>query len=125
MEAHVKRRLAKRLVLAGAIAAATLAGTAAVAVPASAANWNIPGNIRYPFFPQCNTHMNPYYPGYGTMTCKGEYRVNRGNYRFTQDNTGACPAMGKNQRITLDYVLNPASGGVTTTRTLAGFSMHW
>jgi hypothetical protein len=33
--------------------------------------------------------------------------------------------MGKLQRITLDYVLSPASGGVTTTRVLAGFSMHW
>jgi hypothetical protein len=121
----MKRPLAKRLVVAGAIAAAALAGTAAATAPASAANWNIPGNIRYPFFPECNKHMSPYYPGYGTMTCKGEYRVNRGNYQFTQDNTHSCPVMGKVQRITLDYVLNPASGGVTTTRTLAGFSMHW
>jgi hypothetical protein len=63
--------------------------------------------------------------GYGTQTCKGEYTVNKSNYMFTQDNTRVCPAVGKVQRITLDYVLNPASGGVTTTRVLAGFSMHW
>ncbi|HXL95971.1 MAG TPA: hypothetical protein VN969_44230 [Streptosporangiaceae bacterium] len=121
----MKRSLRTRLLLASTIAVAALAGTGAAAVPASAANWNIPGNIRYPFYPACDTHMSPVYAGYGTMTCKGEYKVNRGNYQFTQDNTGSCPAMGKLQRITLDYVLNPASGGVTTTKTLAGFSMYW
>ena len=114
-----------RLLLAGTTVMAVVAGFAATAIPASAQNWNIPGNIRYPFFPECDTHMSPFYPGYGTMTCKGEYRVNRGNYMFTQDNTHSCPVMGKLQRITLDYVLNPADGGVTTTRVLAGFSMHW
>lgn len=114
-----------RLLLAGTTAVAALAGSGLAAGPASAANWNIPRNIRYPFYPECATHMSPVYPGYGTMTCKGEYKVNRSNYLFTQDNTHSCPAMGKLQRITLDYVLNPASGGVTTTRVLAGFSMHW
>lgn len=114
-----------RLLTGGALAVAALTGLAATAVPASAANWNIPHNIRYPFFPECNRHMSPVYPGYGTMTCKGVYRVNRSNYRFTQDNTHRCPALGTWQRITLDYVLNPASGGVTTTKSRAGFTMHW
>jgi hypothetical protein len=59
------------------------------------------------------------------MTCKGEYKVNRENYKFTQDNMHSCPRLGNLQRITLDYVLNPASGGVTTTKVLAGFAMHW
>jgi len=121
----MKHAFAARLLLAGTAAIAALGGTAAAAAPASAANWNIPRSITYPFFPECNTHMNPFYPGYGTMSCKGEYRVNRGNYLFTQDNTHSCPVIGKVQRITLDYVLNPASGGVTTTKVLAGFSMHW
>jgi hypothetical protein len=121
----MRRVLTTRLLLAGATAVAALAGSAAAAAPASAANSNIPGNIRYPFFPECDTHMSLFYPGYGTMTCKGEYQVNRGNYMFTQDNTHSCPAMGKLQRITLDYVLNPANGGVTTKKALAGFSMHW
>ncbi len=114
-----------RIVLAGVALMAALAGTELAAAPANAANWNIPSNIRYPFFPECNTHMSPYDAGYGTQTCKGEYIVNRSNYIFTQDNTRVCPALGKLQRITLDYVLNPASGGVTTTKVLAGFSMHW
>lgn len=35
------------------------------------------------------------------------------------------PAPGVLQRITLDYVLNPASGSVTTIKTLADFAMHW
>jgi hypothetical protein len=125
MEAHMGRTFTTRLLLAGTTAVAALAGSAAAAIPASAANWHIPGNIRYPFFPECDTHMSPFYPGYGTMTCKGEYRVNRGNYMFTQDNTHSCPVAGKLQRITLYYVLNPANGGVTTTKVLAGFSMHW
>ncbi len=114
-----------RSVLAGVALTAALAGTGVAAAPANAANWNIPSNIHYPFFPECNTHMNPYEAGYGTQTCKGEYTVSKSNYMFTQDNTRVCPAVGKVQRITLDYVLNPASGGVTTTRVLAGFSMHW
>ena len=114
-----------RSVLAGVALMGGLAGTGAAAAPADAANWNIPSNIHYPFFPECNTHMSAYEAGYGTQTCKGEYTVNKSNYMFTQDNTRVCPAVGKVQRITLDYVLNPASGGVTTTRVLAGFSMHW
>ena len=57
--------------------------------------------------------------------CCDEVSVWRSNYKFTQDNLRICPADGTVQRITLDYVLNPASGGVTTTKTLAGFSMHW
>jgi hypothetical protein len=111
--------------LASTIAVTALAGAVAVAGPASAANWHIPNNIRYPFEPLCDTHMSPVYPGYGTMTCRGECKVNRSNYKFTEDNTRSCPAMGKYQQITLDYVLNLANGGVTTTKTLAGFSMHW
>jgi hypothetical protein len=121
----MKRAFVTRLLLAGTIAVAALVGSVAATVPAHAANWNIPSNIKYPFYPECNTHMNAFEPGYGTMTCKGEYKVNRGNYIFTQDNTHSCPRLGKEQRITLDYVLNPASGGVTTTKVLAGFSMHW
>lgn len=114
-----------RLLAGGATAVAALTGLAGTAVPASAANWNIPSNIRYPFYPECNTHMSAFESGYGTMTCKGEYTVNRKNYMFTQDNTHRCPVLGTVQRITLDYVLNPANGGVTTTKVLAGFSMHW
>ena len=114
-----------RSLVAGVALMGALAGTGAAAAPADAANWNIPSNIHYPFFPECNTHMSAYEAGYGTQTCKGEYTVNKSNYMFTQDNTRACPAVGKVQRITLDYVLNPASGGVTTTRVLAGFSMRW
>ena len=116
---------ARLLLLAGTTVMAALGGLAATTVPASAQNWHIPHNIRYPFFPECSTHMSPFGPGYGTMTCKGEYKVNRGNYMFTQDNTHSCPAMGKLQRITLYYVLNPADGGVTTTKVLAGFRMRW
>ena len=116
-----------RIVATCASVLATLTCCVAVAAPASAhtQNWNIPGNIQYPFYPACDTHMSPVYQGYGTMTCHGEYRIDRANYIFTQDNTGVCPRLGDLQRITLDYVLNPASGGVTTTRVLAGFSMHW
>jgi hypothetical protein len=125
MEGTVKHLFTARLLLAGTTVMAALGGLAATAVPASAQNWNIPHNIRYPFFPECNRHRSPFEPGYGTMTCKGEYKVNRGNYMFTQDNTHSCPVMGKLQRITLYYVLNPADGGVTTTKVLAGFSMHW
>lgn len=121
----MKRTFTTRLLLAGTTVMAALGGLAATAVPASAQNWNIPHNIHYPYSPQCNTHMSPFEPGYGTRTCKGEYKVNRGNDMFTQDNTHSCPVMGKVQRITLYYVLNPADGGVTTTRVLAGFSMHW
>ena len=121
----MKHSLPARLLLASTIGMAALAGTAAAAVPASAANWHIPSNIHYPFYPECDTHMSPGNPGYGTMTCRGEYKINHSNYKFTQDNTHSCPVMGRYQRITLDYVLNPASGGVTTTKTLAGFSMHW
>jgi hypothetical protein len=111
--------------LAGVALIGALAATGVLAAPANAANWKIPSNIRYPFFPECNTHMSASEAGYGTQTCKGEYTVNKSNYMFTQDNTGVCPAIGKLQRITLDYVLNPASGGVTTTKVFAGFSMHW
>lgn len=127
MQLATKARFATkaRSVLAGVALMGALAGTGAAAAPADAANWNIPSNIHYPFFPECNTHMSAYEAGYGTQSCKGEYTVNKSNYMFTQDNTRVCPAVGKVQRITLDYVLNPASGGVTTTRVLAGFSMHW
>ena len=72
-----------------------LAGTGIAAGAANAANWNIPSNLHYPFFPECNTHMNAYEAGYGTQTCKGEYTVNKSNYMFTQDNADACPALGK------------------------------
>ena len=121
----MKHTFTTRLLLGGAAVLAAVTGPAAIAIPAHAQNWNIPGNIHYPFYPECDTHMSAFYPGYGTMSCKGEYTVNRSNYQFTQGNTHSCPAMGKVQRITLDYVLNPASGGVTTTKVLAGFSMHW
>jgi hypothetical protein len=125
MEANMRYAFKTRMLLAGAAVMATLAGFAATAVPASAQDWNIPRNITYPHFPECDTHMNPYLAGYGTMTCEGIYRVNRSNYKFTEDNTNSCPAVGKWQRITLYYVLNPADGGVTWTKVLAGFSMHW
>lgn len=125
MEANMKRASKTRVLLAAAAAMAALGGSAATAVPASAQDWNIPHNIHYPSFPECHTHMSPFQSGYGTMTCKGEYRVNRGNYKFTEENTNSCPAVGKWQRITLYYVLNPADGGVTWTKVLAGFSMHW
>lgn len=116
----------KRMLLTVAVAVVALAGAAATAAPAEAADWNIPWkSIHYPFFPECNTHMSPYYSGYGTQTCKGYYIVNRRNYKFTEDNIHMCPALGKRQNITLDYVLNPAEGGVTSTRVFAGFSMHW
>ena len=72
-----------------------LAGTGIAAGAANAANWNILSNLHYPFFPECNTHMNAYEAGYGTQTCKGEYTVNKSNYMFTQDNADACPALGK------------------------------
>lgn len=62
-----------RLLAGGAAAMAALTGLVVTAVPASAANWNIPHNIRYPFSPMCDTHMNPFNAGYGTMTCKGIY----------------------------------------------------
>ena len=115
-----------RMLLTGAVAAAVFAGFAVTAAPAEAADWNIPWkDIHYPFFPQCDTHTSPFAPGYGTETCKGSYVVNRRNYQFTQDNIHLCPALGKVQHITIDYVLNPASGGVTWTRVLAGFAMHW
>lgn len=114
-----------RMLLAGATVLAPLAGFTAAAVPAGAQDWNIPPNITYTHFPECVTHMNPYLTGYGTMTCEGLYKVNRRNYKFTEDNTNSCPVLGKLQRITLDYVLNPADGGVTWTKVLAGFSMHW
>jgi hypothetical protein len=114
------------MLLTAATVMAALAGAAATAGPAEAANWSIPWkNIHYPNFPECATHMSPFESGYGTEICKGYYFVNRSNYKFTQDNIHMCPALGKKQLITLDYVLNPASGGVTTTRVLAGFSMHW
>lgn len=115
-----------RILLIGAVATALAAGAIATAAPAQAADWNIPWrSIHYPFYPECTTHMNPFEPGYGTQVCKGYYVVNRRNYKFTQDNTHVCPALGKVQRITLDYVLNPTGGGVTSARTLAGFSMRW
>ncbi len=114
-----------RTLVAGAALVGSLGGMAAMAAPAGASNWNIPNNIHYPFFPECNTHMSVTGNGFGTQSCKGEYTVNKSNYMFTQDNTNVCPAYGTLEHITLDYVLNPASGGVTTTKTLAGFSMHW
>jgi hypothetical protein len=125
-EAMMRGTTTTRMLVTGAAVVTALAGFTAAAAPAdAAANWNIPKNIRYPFYPECDTHMSPYQKGYGTMTCKGEYTVNSSNYKFTEDNTHACPVRGKLQRITLDYVLNPAEGGVTTTKVLAGFSMHW
>ncbi len=80
-----------RTVLAGIVLMAALAGTGVAAAPANAANWNIPSNIHYPFFPECNTHMSAYEAGYGTQTCKGEYTVNKSNYMFTQDNHRCTP----------------------------------
>jgi hypothetical protein len=115
-----------RTLLTGVVMLAALAGTVTTATPAEAAGGVIPWkSIHYPFYPECNTHMSPIASGYGTQTCKGYYIVNSSNYKFTEDNIHACPALGKVQRITLDYVLNPASGGVTWTRVLAGFAMHW
>ena len=54
-----------RAVLAGVALMGGLAGTGVAAAPANAANWNIPSNIRYPFFPECNTHMSAFEAGYG------------------------------------------------------------
>jgi hypothetical protein len=120
----MRRSVFRRLGLLGS-GLVTLVAALVLAAPAEAQDWNIPNNIRYSFYPTCDTHMDPFQSGYGTMTCRGEYIVNRSNYIFTQDNIHACPSMGVSQRITLDYVLNPADGGVTTTKVLAGFSMHW
>lgn len=115
-----------RFLLTTTATVAMLAGAVATAVPAEATDWNMPRkNIQYTSHPQCTTRMSLFESGYGKRTCKGYYVVNRRNYLFAQHNTHACPALGNVQRITLDYVLNPASGGVTSNSVLAGFSMHW
>jgi len=92
------------MLAAGAAAIAALAGSTVTAAAASAhtANWNIPWkDIHYSFNP-CKTHMSPYEPQYGGMICQGYYRVNHRNYKFTEDDTNACPAIG-----TLEYYSEP------------------
>jgi uncharacterized membrane protein len=124
----MRRTITARFAVTAAVLVTAVAGLTAGAAPASAhaQDWNIPGHdLHYPMYPTCTKHMNAFEPGYGTMTCKAEYRVNRANWKFTEINTNICPPLGKLERITLYYVLNPVQGGVTWDRVLAGFSMHW
>ncbi len=120
----MKGRIQMRMLAAGAAVMAALAGSMATATAASAhtANWNIPWkDIHYSFDP-CKTHMNPFEPQYGGMICQGYYRVNHRNYKFTQDDTNACPAIGTLEYITLHWVISPDPDG-TEGRILVGFSV--
>src|ERR1700678_2278478 len=99
-----------RVLVAGTAIIAMLTGFAATATAANAstkANWNIPWkNIHYSD-PACVKHMSIWEPEYGGMICTGYYRVNRSNYKFTQDDTNSCPALGTREWITLHYVISP------------------